>query len=106
MQVSRPTCTAHRSDTSLLSDSCLNLVRTCLVDPLLLTPMQRVNDVANMWGCEMGLPSSHPKACAVDATMDGTLAYPQTTNQLCDRVIADDAVRDIWQPNPTLTLTK
>ena len=54
--------------------------------------MQRVNDVANMWGCQMDLPPSHPQACAVDADTSGAVASPLTTKQLCDRVVADDAV--------------
>ena len=39
--------------------------------------MQKVNDVANMWGCTM--PSEDmekPSNCPVNATMDGTLANP------------------------------
>jgi len=54
--------------------------------------MQRVNDVANMWDCKIGLPPSDPDACAVDADMSGAIASPLTTKQFCDRVIADDAV--------------
>ena len=54
--------------------------------------MQRVNDVANMWGCQMGLPSKDPNACVVDADADGFVSAPKTTKQLCDRVVADDAV--------------
>lgn len=54
--------------------------------------MQRVNDVANMWPCDMDSPTSSPDACAVDADVDGFVAHPTTTKALCDRVIADDAV--------------
>ena len=64
-------------------------------DPPSWTPglsMQRVNDVANMWDCKIGLPPSDPDACAVDADMSGAIASPLTTKQFCDRVIADDAV--------------
>jgi len=50
--------------------------------------MERVNDVAWMWGCKMG-PGSD---CPVDATAEGIVRHPRTTRQLCDRVIADDAV--------------
>eukprot|EP00931_Biecheleriopsis_adriatica_P004102 TRINITY_DN10581_c0_g1_i2.p1 TRINITY_DN10581_c0_g1~~TRINITY_DN10581_c0_g1_i2.p1 ORF type:complete len:751 (+),score=121.10 TRINITY_DN10581_c0_g1_i2:151-2253(+) len=50
--------------------------------------MQRVNDVANMWPCQMGSETS----CPVDASLDGMVTHPETTKQLCDRVIADDAV--------------
>ena len=62
-------------------------------DPPSWTPglsMQRVNDVANMWGCQM--PSAdHDGNCAVEATMDGTVAAPDTP-ELCDKVIANDAI--------------
>ena len=54
--------------------------------------MQRVNDVANMWDCQIDLPSSDPNACVVDADSDGFVASPKTTKQLCDRVVADDAI--------------
>lgn len=50
--------------------------------------MERVNDVANMWGCRMGANSD----CPVDTTEDGIVRHPRKTKQLCDRVIADDAV--------------
>eukprot|EP00927_Polykrikos_kofoidii_P031394 TRINITY_DN26_c0_g2_i2.p1 TRINITY_DN26_c0_g2~~TRINITY_DN26_c0_g2_i2.p1 ORF type:complete len:737 (-),score=84.45 TRINITY_DN26_c0_g2_i2:169-2379(-) len=50
--------------------------------------MQKVNDVANMFDCTMGENTD----CPVDADIDGTVRDPSTTEQLCDRVIADDAV--------------
>lgn len=50
--------------------------------------MQRVNDVANMWGCKMGENST----CPVAATLEGIVLEPETTPQFCDRVIADDAI--------------
>jgi hypothetical protein len=56
--------------------------------------MQKVNDVANMWGCAM--PSEHsgstPSNCPVNATLDGTLAEPGVDPEFCDKVIANDAV--------------
>ena len=45
-----------------------------------------------MWPCQLDAPSSSPGACAVDADAAGLVAHPNTTKQLCDRVIADDAV--------------
>ena len=56
--------------------------------------MQKVNDVANMWGCTM--PSEHsgptPSTCPVNASLDGTLANPGAEPEFCDKVIANDAV--------------
>jgi hypothetical protein len=56
--------------------------------------MQKVNDVANMWGCTM--PSEHsgsaPSTCPVNASLDGTLANPGTDPEFCDKIIANDAV--------------
>ena len=55
--------------------------------------MQRVNDVANMWGCNMPNPRTPTKDsnCPVNATMDGTVANPETDPQFCDRIIAGNA---------------
>lgn len=50
--------------------------------------MQRVNAVANMWPCKMGAHGD----CPVNAGKDGIVRDPSNTKQLCDRVIADDAV--------------
>ena len=55
--------------------------------------MQKVNDVANMWGCTMpheGMKT--PSNCPVNASMDGTLAHPGVEPEFCDKIIANDAV--------------
>lgn len=54
--------------------------------------MAKVNDVANMFGCDINKAVGATGACAVNASLDGTVANPQSDPQLCDRVIADDAV--------------
>eukprot|EP00051_Salpingoeca_urceolata_P013734 m.173830 g.173830 ORF g.173830 m.173830 type:complete len:732 (-) comp17879_c0_seq2:80-2275(-) len=48
--------------------------------------MPRVNDVAPMVGCRIGKNSD----CPVNATMNGTVL--DKSPQLCDKVIADDAI--------------
>eukprot|EP00927_Polykrikos_kofoidii_P070038 TRINITY_DN6587_c0_g1_i1.p1 TRINITY_DN6587_c0_g1~~TRINITY_DN6587_c0_g1_i1.p1 ORF type:complete len:740 (-),score=57.78 TRINITY_DN6587_c0_g1_i1:99-2318(-) len=50
--------------------------------------MKKVNAVANMFPCKMG-PDTN---CPVDADIHGMVRSPLTTPQLCDRIIADDAV--------------
>lgn len=50
--------------------------------------MPRVNDVANMWKCTMGNRST----CPIDAMIDGMVKDPIKTKQLCNRVIAGDAL--------------
>ena len=54
--------------------------------------MAKVNDVANMFGCDLNKAPGAPGACAVNASLDGTVARPASEPQLCDRIIADDAV--------------
>jgi arylsulfatase A-like enzyme len=50
--------------------------------------MSDVNKVAKMFGCNMGEKTD----CPVDADINGTVRDPATTGQLCDRIIADDAI--------------
>jgi len=50
--------------------------------------MTSVNDVANMFGCDMPTEADPIGNCAVNASMDGTMADPKA-NQLCDKVIED-----------------
>ncbi len=58
--------------------------------------MAKVNDVAPMYGCKADgarvADAPLNNACAVEATRDGTLLEAGDDAQLCDRVIADDAV--------------
>lgn len=54
--------------------------------------MQRVNDVANMYGCTIPNSATELGDCPVDAASDGTIQNPHKDPQLCDRVIADDAI--------------
>eukprot|EP00927_Polykrikos_kofoidii_P031392 TRINITY_DN26_c0_g1_i1.p1 TRINITY_DN26_c0_g1~~TRINITY_DN26_c0_g1_i1.p1 ORF type:complete len:753 (-),score=61.33 TRINITY_DN26_c0_g1_i1:198-2408(-) len=50
--------------------------------------MARVNDVAKMDSCKFGENSD----CPVDADIHGNVRDPANTQQLCDRIIADDTI--------------
>ncbi len=54
--------------------------------------MNHVNDVANMWGCDLEGEPGAAGACAVNATAAGMLRQPSVDSPLCDLTVANDAV--------------
>lgn len=65
--------------------------------------MSHVNAVAKMWPCAPGEPSVGPNGCAVNASMDGILNV--AGHELCDQVIADDAIAKLQRAKRVLDTT-